>query len=86
MTLSNVLITGESNIDEKNGGEMFTKCSTDQSFIQTEMTTYGIGTLVLINVFQILKVIFFSVLVCSGKNKSRSYLNGDLQDIKEQYL
>ena len=46
MTLSNVLITGESNFDEKNVEEMFTKCSTAQSFIRTEMTTYRIGTLV----------------------------------------
>ena len=32
--LSNVLITGESNIDE-----MFKKCSTDQSFILKEITS-----------------------------------------------
>ena len=31
--------------DDKNVEEMFTKCSTAQSFIQTEMTTYRIGTL-----------------------------------------
>ena len=33
--------------DDKNVEEMFTKCSTAQSFIRTEMTTYRIGTLVL---------------------------------------
>ena len=32
--------------DDKNVEEMFTKCSTAQSFIWTEMTTYRIGTLV----------------------------------------
>ena len=32
--------------DDKNVEEMFTKCSTAQSFIRTEMTTYRIGTLV----------------------------------------
>ena len=31
--------------DDKNVEEMFTKCSTAQSFIWTEMTTYRIGTL-----------------------------------------
>ena len=31
--------------DDKNVEEMFTKCSTAQSFIQTEMTTCRIGTL-----------------------------------------
>ena len=31
--------------DDKNVEEMFTKCSTAQSFIRTEMTTYRIGTL-----------------------------------------
>ena len=31
--------------DDKNVEEMFTKCSTAQSFILTEMTTYRIGTL-----------------------------------------
>ena len=34
--------------DDKNVEEMFTKCSTAQSFIRTEMTTYRIGTLVLL--------------------------------------
>ena len=33
--------------DDKNVEEMFMKCSTAQSFIRTEMTTYRIGTLVL---------------------------------------
>ena len=32
--------------DDKNVEEMFTKCSTAQSFIRTEMTTYRIGTLI----------------------------------------
>ena len=32
--------------DDKNVEEMFTNCSTAQSFILTEMTTYRIGTLV----------------------------------------
>ena len=31
--------------DDKIVEEMFTKCSTAQSFIRTEMTTYRIGTL-----------------------------------------
>ena len=31
--------------DDKNVEEMFTKCSTAQSFIRTEMTTYRISTL-----------------------------------------
>ena len=32
--------------DDKNVEEMLTKCSTAQSFIRTEMTTYRIGTLI----------------------------------------
>ena len=46
LILPNVLITGESNIDEKNVEEMFKKCSTDQSCIRKWNTTYKIGTLV----------------------------------------
>ena len=42
LILSNVLITGESNFDEK----MSKKCSTDQSFLGKKNTTYKIGTLV----------------------------------------
>ena len=37
--------------DDKNVEEMFTKCSTAQSFIRTEMTTYRIGTLVTKSVY-----------------------------------
>ena len=32
--------------DDKNVEEMFMMCSTAQSFIRTEMTTYRIGTLI----------------------------------------
>ena len=41
LILSNVLITGESNFDEK----MSKKCSTDQKFIRKRNTTYKIGNL-----------------------------------------
>ena len=33
--------------DDKNGQEMFKKCSTDQRFIRKRNTTYEIGTLVI---------------------------------------
>ena len=45
MTLSNVLITGESNFDEKNVEEAFNLCSTEQSCINIGITCYKIGTL-----------------------------------------
>ena len=45
LILPNVLITGESNFDEKNVEEMFNMCSTDQSFIRKRYTIYKIETL-----------------------------------------
>ena len=44
--MSNVLITGESNFDEKNVEEVFNLCSTEQSCIHIGITCYKIGTLV----------------------------------------
>ena len=44
--MSNVLITGESNFDEKNVEEVFNLCSTEQSCILIGITCYKIGTLV----------------------------------------
>ena len=44
LILSNVLITGESNFDEKNVKEI--EHWTDQRFIQKRNTIYKIGTLV----------------------------------------
>ena len=46
LILSNVLITGESNFDEKNVEEVFNLCSTEQSCINIGITCYKIGTLV----------------------------------------
>ena len=46
LILSNVLITGESNFDEKNVEEVFNLCSTEQSCILIGITCYKIGTLV----------------------------------------
>ena len=46
LILSNVLITGESNFDEKNVKEVFNMCSTEQSCIHIGITYYKIGTLV----------------------------------------
>ena len=46
LILSNVLITGESNFDEKNVKEVFNLCSTEQSCIHIGITCYKIGTLV----------------------------------------
>ena len=45
--MSNVLITGESNFDEKNVEEVFNLCSTEQSCIHIGITCYKIGTLVI---------------------------------------
>ena len=45
LILSNVLITGESNFDEKNVKEVFNMCSTEQSCISIGITCYKIGTL-----------------------------------------
>ena len=50
--LSNVLITGESNFDEKNVEEVFNMCSTEQSCIHIGITCYKIGTLVGTTVLQ----------------------------------
>ena len=49
--LSNVLITGESNFDEKNVEEVFNLCSTEQSCIHIGITCYKIGTLIRIYYF-----------------------------------
>ena len=43
--LSNVLITGESNLMKKNVEEVFNLCSTEQSCINIGITCYKIGTL-----------------------------------------
>ena len=43
--MSNVLITGESNFDEKNVKEVFNLCSTEESCIHIGITCYKIGTL-----------------------------------------
>ena len=43
--MSNVLITGESNFDEKNVKEVFNMCSTEQSCIHIGITGYKISTL-----------------------------------------
>ena len=45
LILSNVLIRGESNFDEKNVEEVFNMCSTEQSCINIGITCYKIGTL-----------------------------------------
>ena len=42
LILSNVLITGESNFDEKYVEEVFNLCSTEQSCIHIEITCYKI--------------------------------------------
>ena len=47
LILSNVLITGESNFDEKNVEEVLNLCSTEQSYINIGITCYKIGTLVI---------------------------------------
>ena len=44
-SLSNVLITGESNFDEKNVKEVFNLCSTEQSCTHIGITCYKIATL-----------------------------------------
>ena len=46
LILSIVLITRESNFDEKNVEEVFNLCSTEQSCINIGITCYEIGTLV----------------------------------------
>ena len=45
LILSNVLITGESNFDQKNVEEVFNLCSTEQSSIHIWITCYKIRTL-----------------------------------------
>ena len=50
--LSNVLIIGESNFDEKNVEEVFYLCSTEQSCIHIEITCYKISTLVALGVLE----------------------------------
>ena len=45
LILSNVLITRESDFDEKNVKEVFKKCSTRQSCIFLKFTSFKIGTL-----------------------------------------
>ena len=52
LILSNVLITGESNFDEKNVEEVFNLCSTEQSCINIGINFYKIGTLELQYIFQ----------------------------------
>ena len=46
LILPNVLITEESNFDEKYVKELFNLCSTEQSCINIGITCYKIGTLV----------------------------------------
>ena len=53
LILSNVLITGESNFDEKNVKEVFNMCSTEQSCIHIGITCYKIGTLELLKCFDL---------------------------------
>ena len=43
LIFSNILITGESNFDEKNAEEVFNLCSTEQSCINIGITGYKIG-------------------------------------------
>ena len=45
LILSNVLITGKSNFDEKNVEEVFNLCSTEQGCIYIGITCYKISTL-----------------------------------------
>ena len=52
--MSNVLITGESNFDEKNDKEVFNLFSTEQSCIHIEITCYKNGTLVHSNIVMFL--------------------------------
>ena len=61
LILSNVLITGESNFDEKNVKEVFNMCSTEQSCIHIRITSYKIGTLI-----DLLNKIGENAALCNG--------------------
>ena len=69
--MSNVLITGESNFDEKNVEKVFNMCSTEQSCIHIGITCYKIGTLAVHVARQGMRQEFGSAgAVCSIKESS----------------